>query len=89
MKKNSDRSKDSQFERNLNSFVNEVRLETVGWYINDIARTTKLASSTVSNFITGKTRSPHYRTVYRIAKALNIHLNLTKQHTKLKIFKAS
>lgn len=83
------KTKDTQFERNLNGFVNDVRLETLGWHISDIAKATGLAASTCSNFVTGKTRSPHYRTVYRIAKALNLHIDLTKQQVRLKVFRAS
>jgi transcriptional regulator with XRE-family HTH domain len=64
------------YERNLKLLALAVREETNDWWISDIAKATGLSWGTVKNFITGKTKSPHYLTVYRMAAAFDITMRI-------------
>ena len=67
-------STEQDFKRNLASLVVDVRTETKNWWIADIARSSGLSWGTCKRFVSGETKSPYYKTVFRLARCIGVDI---------------
>lgn len=67
-------STERDFQRNLASLVADVRDETKNWWIKDISRASGLSWGTCKRFVTGQTKSPYYKTVFRLARCIGVEV---------------
>lgn len=68
-----------EFKSSLREIVQKVREETRQWYYTDVARASGLSDTTCSRFIRSETKSPQYRTVVKIAKAIGVDIAFEKK----------
>ncbi len=72
------------FEGYVNASLKEIAqrvwTETIEWTYADVSRASGVSGTTVKKFVTRETRSPHYSTVAKIAKAIGVDISF-KQTT--------
>lgn len=71
---------------NLNNILDEIfgEFEYLEWTFADLAKKAGVTLQTIHNLCNRKTKYPHFRTVYLLAKAMNMNFTLlkTKQMNK-------